>query len=116
MTEVEKLYSLAGVEKECKIHTIDWQSFKEYYYSPFTAEKQLELIKLLQRKNSYKFCFSSTNDNSEYLFFAYKDNTPVQELIVAGNKCYKEALAGFINTLWQDLTEEEQEQIREILK
>ena len=85
-------------------------------YPPFNSEKQLELIKLLQRKNGYKFSFSSTNDNSEYLFFAHKDNTPVYELIVAGDKCYEEALASFINTLWQDLTEEERKQIRGILE
>ena len=85
-------------------------------YPPFTAKKQLELIKLLQRKNGYKFSPSSTNDNSEYLFFAHKDNTSVQDLIVAGDKCYEEALAGFINTLWQDLTEEEKQQVKGILK
>lgn len=83
---------------------------------PFTAEKQLELIKLLQRKNGYKFIPSSTNDNSEYLFFAHKDNTSVQDLIVAGDKCYEEALAGFINILWQDLTEDEKQQVKGILE
>ena len=86
------------------------------FYPPFTTEKQLELIKFLQRKNGYKFSFSSTNDNSEYLFFAHKDNTPVQELIVAGDKYYEEALAGFINSLWQVLTLEEKQQVKGILE
>ena len=126
MTEVEELYELVGVEPRCNIYPTFYDCAKhphekcedcvEWEYPPFTAEKQIELIKLLQRKNVYKFSFSSTNDNSEYLFFAHKDNTPVQELIVAGDKCYEEALASFINTLWQDLTEAEQNEIKNILK
>ncbi len=134
MSKIEKMYENAGVEKEFEKPAIcvknpyitcngcmlyddkNGKCNNKKEYPPFTAEKQIELIKLLQRKNSYKFSFSSTNDNSEYLFFAHKDNTPVYELIVAGDKCYEEALAGFINTLWQDLTEEECKQIKEILE
>lgn len=85
-------------------------------YPPFTAKKQIELVKLLHRKKGCKIIFSSTNDNSEYLFFAHKDDTPMHELIVAGDKCYEEALASFINALWQDLTEEEKQQVKGILK
>lgn len=112
MSEIEKMYKTAGIKKI----ELDYPDNFEPFYPEFTAEKQLELIKLLQRKNGYKFSFSSTNDNSEYLFFAHKDNTPVQELIVAGDKCYEEALASFINTLWQDLTEEEKQQVKGILE
>lgn len=119
MSEIEKLYELANIKKQ-KFEGIasgDYPIAVGYEdYPPFTAEKQIELIKLLQRKNGYKFSFSSTNDNSEYLFFAHKDNTPVQDLIVAGDKCYEEALASFINNLWQSLTEEEKQKIKEILK
>ena len=134
MSEIEKLYENAGVEphkycyncfdnngkiikdsKDCPSRKSCCNSCDTPEYN-FTAEKQIELIKLLQRKNGYKFSFSSTNDNSEYLFFAHKDNTPVYDLIVAGNKCYEEALAGFINNLWQDLTDVEKEQIKEILR
>lgn len=124
-SQVKKMYENAGIEKSkcwddcntCTRTSYDKNiSYVKADYPPFTAEKQLELIKLLQRKNGYKFSFSSTNDNSEYLFFAHKDNTPVYELIAAGDKCYEEALAGFINTLWQDLTDADKVQIKEILE
>lgn len=120
MSEIEKMYENAGIEPIVRDNAIGRGYYIEHQrveeYPPFTAEKQIELIKLLQRKNGYKFSFSSTNDNSEYLFFAHKDNTPVYELIVAGDKCYEKALAGFINTLWQDLTEEEKQQVKGILE
>lgn len=133
MSEIEKMYKNAGVKTDrivcyrgfdnciyndfnCHCHNEKPCKDAAKIYPPFTAERQLELIKLLQRKNGYKFSFSSTNDNSEYLFFAHKDNTPVQDLIVAGDKCYEEALAGFINTLWQDLTEQERTEIKRILE
>lgn len=92
MSEVEKMYELAGVEKVCKIHTIDWQSFKEYYYPPFTAEKQLELVKWCCKK-CRRFYIYNINDI---------DN-------------FAENLAKEFNHYWQDLTSEEQEQIRSIL-
>lgn len=134
--EVEKMYENAGIntipqkvkdcnycyyyeeayDAPCYVCTADKCPFEKNIIPPFTAEKQISLIKLLQRKNGYKFSFSSTNDNSEYLFFAHKDNTPMYELIVAGDKYYEEALAGFINTLWQYLTPEEKQQVKEILK
>lgn len=114
MSEIELLYKNAGVGY--LMYVVATFPPVEYPQIDFTAEKQLELIKLLQRKNGYKFSFSSTNDNSEYLFFAHKDNTPVQELIVAGDKCYEDALAELINSLWQDLTEQERIEIADILK
>lgn len=49
-------------------------------------------------------------------FFAHKDNTPVYELIVAGDKCYDEALADLVNDLWQDLTDAEKVEIKNILE
>lgn len=89
MNEVEKMYENCNIKpkqegycdwdsdcpypdiihNECGDECPYWKYEDEVKYPPFTAEKQLELIKLLQRKNGYKFNFSSTNDNSEYLFF-----------------------------------------------
>ena len=97
MIEVEKLYELAGVEKECKIHTIDWQSFKEYYYPPFTAEKQIELI-LFYVNRGIPLEFEKTGDK----------NIPKEVLT--------NTIAGLACRLWHDLTEEEKNEIREILR
>lgn len=59
MTEVEKLYELAGIEKKlycdiCKAqeHALGLcaETKCDIFYSPFTAEKQIEIIKLLSNK------------------------------------------------------------------
>lgn len=101
MTEIEKMYKNAGVEPqykkrtECKdgytvghpcekgIACINCnRSVFEDVMPPFTAEKQLELIKWLSEDDTEKF---------------------------------EEALSGLINDLWQDLTDQEKEEIRGIL-
>ena len=134
MNEIEKLYENAGlsnmwveeyddkqiwhksynkmVESMMKIN--DWSrkvaievAKKECRKAspPFTAEKQLELIKWLAKRpltlliGRYKgkYYFGNSNFNSKADSF---DN----------------ALAIRINDLWQDITEEEKEQVRNILK
>ena len=84
-------------------------------YPPFTAEKQIELIKWLGELDMLEIIRTTREDkawiiNSEYGMSGnvYKHTSRM--------KSFEEALAGLINSLWQDLTEEEQEQIREILK
>ena len=105
MNEVTKLYENAGVEK-------DWNSTPyggiEEYYPPFTAEKQLELIKWLSKFNlrieqpdyakGYYFIETHTGIYSKFL--------PI----------FEEALAKLINSLWQDLTDADKAQIKEILE
>ena len=59
---------------------------------PFTAEKQLEIVKMI--------LFSTWWLNLKRLQFSEK---------------FDEGLAQMINDLWQDLTEEEKEQIRSVL-
>ena len=69
-------------------------------YPPFTAEKQLELFKWML-KNGY--------------------NVPIVVLnhgytLWNGQQEFEEALAEIVEDLWQDLTEAEQNEIREILE
>lgn len=106
MSEIEKMYELAGVEKEYKIHTIDWQSFKEYYYPPFTAEKQLEIMKFLLNKSVYY----DTDGDREYWFHVSDEikNSKYRE--------FNEAIAECVNKMWQDLRDYEKVQIKEILE
>ena len=89
MNEIEKLYINANVEDK----NINNQLYKALNYPQFTAEKQLEIVKCI--------LFSTWWMNLKRLQFAEN---------------FKEALAGLINDLWQDLTEEEKEQIRGILE
>ena len=128
--EITKLYSLAGVEKEfdylechrgtssicCPLMDNESERDEEcegcvnsskmqevYSYPPFTAEKQIEIIKWLAKrpltidKVDGEFEFSTGYKLSDF-----------------GN--FEESLAELINNLWQDLTESEQNEIREILR
>jgi len=104
MNEITKLYENADVKK-------DWNPTPyggvEEYYPPFTAEKKIELIKWIAKNKEecritydeeYKWCTQTDWQSS----FCY-DN-------------FSESLANLINSLWQDLTEEDKQQIKEILK
>lgn len=89
MNEIEKLYENARIEKICS--KLPYGGLREDY-PPFTAEKQLEIAKLI--------LFSTWWMNLKRLQFSEK---------------FDEGLAQMINELWQSLTEEEHKQIRNIL-
>ena len=118
MSEIIKLYENAGIKPYiyCSKPRLDCNAREtgnckkdcEYYsgeklFTPFTAEKQLELIKWLAKQP-----LTIDNVDGEFEFSTgYK-------LSDFGN--FEESLAKLINNLWQDLTETEQEEIRKILK
>lgn len=91
MDEIEKMMRKAKVKK-------DWNSTPyggvEEYYPPFTAEKQMSL----------------THKMWQILPNVY----PNFDLLV--DHSYGEMIATFVNNHWQDLTEEEHKQIKEILE
>ena len=75
-------------------------------FPPFTAKKQLELIKWLvvnkeiftiHYKHRFLYCCEEDRHSS-----ACQEN-------------FEESLAALVNVIWQDLTEEEKQQIKEIL-
>lgn len=121
MSEVEKMYENAGVKKEvipCPAKYYGYDCTRNNWddedcscdiegYPPFTAEKQLSLIKWIAEykeecrityEKEYKWCTQIDWQSS----FCY-DNFPA-------------SLANLINSLWQDLTEEEQQQVKGILE
>ena len=114
--EIEKLYELAGILKEClspcyinktwrKTHDCPNCDNRENY-PPFTAEKQIELIKWLGEWDytvRIDFHENECGIAIEYHSGNFQDNL-------------SEALASIINDLWQDLTETEKEEIRKILR
>ena len=112
MTEITKLYKLAGVEA---INIVEYGStyipnkieIDGKPYPPFTAEKQIELIKILTKKNAIG---TSLPLSDLYMFYFECRHYPRAYMT------FEEAIAECINYLWQDLTTEEQEQIREVLK
>lgn len=100
MTEIEKMYENAGVSKQEYRHN-NLVYKKEVKYPPFTAAKQIELIKKIGNINI-------DIDNGCYMS---------SEILEVEAHCdeLEETLAEFVNNLWQDLTDQEKEEIRGIL-
>ena len=102
MSEIEKMYENAEPNRNCNLykhftecpmkHT-QCEDCENFVYPPFTAEKQLEIVKMI--------LFSTWWINLKRLQFSEK---------------FDEGLAQMINELWQDLTEEEKQQVKGILE
>lgn len=111
MTEIEKLFENAGFpKKQCKDYscTVCEQYNNCEKYLPFTAEKQLKLIKWLGDTDYYINNIYKTTDTKEYCIEnCYYD--------MQSDK-FEETLAKLINKMWQNLTDQEKEEIRNILK
>ena len=108
MSEIKKLYENAGVEKKWK--PLPYGDIEEFY-PPFTAEKQLELIKWLIQKNFYDERIIRSNYEKTSFYCSYLDDYCESEEF----EKFEEALANVFNYFWQDLTDTEKEQIKEIL-
>ena len=113
MSEIEKIYKLAGVNKRCHANIkfddciYSPSDCGNYNYPPFTAEKQLELIKWLKDNRNFHTCGNwCTTLDSTGITVEHRD------------KKFEQALAGLINQLFiaHDLTEEQQQQLKEILE
>ena len=102
MSEIEKMYRNARVKKK-------WNSTPyggvEEYYPPFTAEKQIELIKWLAG------FYVHINNKGEVINISTGDG---YISYYAGNLA--DAIALYINSKWDNLTEEEKQQVKGILE
>lgn len=94
MTEIEKLFDNAGIEKDWK--PLPYGDIEEYY-PKFTTDKQLKIIEW----------FIS---NPWWLNLKSLDKTLDFSLD------FDEKLAKLVNRLWESFDEEEKEEIRRILK
>lgn len=102
--EIIKLYENAGIKPLCQIP--DGYCGIKNVYEDFTAEKQIFLLQwLLNRADLYlhkhKSDFTYSIASSNYAVNKYRD--------------FKKSIAEFVNKLWQSLSEEEKQQIKEIL-
>ena len=107
MSEVEKMYENAGIKKI----ELDYPDNFEPFYPDFTAEKQLELIKWLSTKELK--IRTNKQPYAVYVGVLGNDNTcfyGCQGLYL------EQTLAELINHLWQDLTDAEKQQIKNILE
>ena len=113
MSEITKLYENAGIKPLCQIP--DKYCGVQNVYADFTAKKQIELIKWLLY-----------NAKVDCLNMFYKDEENYLEISINCKNGYSYensfddnfeiAMASVINTLWQSLTSEEKQQIKEILE
>ena len=110
MSEITKLYENCNIKPKqegycdwdsncpyphlkCNNECPYWKDEDEAKYPPFTAEKQLEIVK--------QILFSTWWMNLKRLQFSNK---------------FDEGLAQMINEFWQDLTKEEKQQVKGILE
>ena len=104
MNEVEKMYENVGLFycNKCRHDSeLDCIYMCESKHPPFTAEKQISLIIFL----SYKY-----NKGLLINLRAIDKGIDIYDFELFG-----ECLAKLVNELWQDLSEEEHKQIKEIL-
>lgn len=112
---IEKMYELAEVEKlnKVSIHLNKAYNFefhetdtKSDFYPPFTDTKQLELIKWLA---------SEQNDVeiSWYSDIGFRINNFLDS---CEHKDFSQALAGLVCELWEDLSDEQKQEIKRILE
>jgi len=108
MSEIEKMYINAGVKK--KWNSTPYGGIEEYY-PPFTAEKQLKLIKWLSTKELK--IRTNKQPYAIYIGLLGNDNTC---FFGCEGLYFEQTLAELVNFLWQDLTEEEKQQVKGILE
>lgn len=116
MSEVEKMYRNSGIKKI----ELDYPDNFEPFYPEFTAEKHLELIKLLSKvtlADYFQFFFYEIKEEWVFRLFMITEMSCESAYTYEGrNKNFAEALAGLINAIWQDLTDTDKVQIKEILE
>ena len=106
---IQKLYKIAGVD----IADFDIYTLRDEY-PPFTAEKQLELIKWLVRKNDTNIEIANADNGTAWdICFDYHS---IGYTATCCDEDLDQALAGLINDLWQDLTDKQKQEIKEILQ
>ena len=115
MNEVEKMYENAGIEKVYEYvghypKTDENGIILPMVYPPFTAEKQIELIKWFVTNNAEL----ETLEITYYLNDCFQISSCTKSSHFETN--FDDALAGLINNLWQDLTDAERTQIKETLE
>lgn len=124
MSEITKLYENCNIKPKqegycdwdsncpyprlkCNDECPYWKYENKVSYPPFTPEKQLLLLQWIVNKTDLYLHRHKTD-------FTY--SIASEDIAVNKNKDFKESIAEFINTTWQDLTPEEKQQVKGILK
>lgn len=113
--EISKMFENAGfLKKQCKDYSciVCEQNNSCEKYPPFTADKQIELIKFLGSLKDY----TVETDKFKGVYYVGCREAGSNNKHWGSHNLFEEALAELVNDLWQDLTEQEKEEIRSILK
>lgn len=112
MNEIEKLYELAGCKKilcdctNCKktdcTGNVDQDTCVKLAYPPFTAEKQVELIKWISHHDG---CFK-----------VYLNSIEFGDTGFGSCFTFEESLAKAVSNFLMSATDKEKEKVREILE
>lgn len=105
MSEIEKMYELAGIKPYDKYNV-------NKLYPPFIAEKQIKLVKLLGSVRDY----TVEIDKFKGVYYVGCREAGSNDKHWGSSNIFEDAIAELINGLWKDLTEEERKQIKEILE
>lgn len=116
---IQKLYEIAGVEKRLDCKKCGAENFAlgqcaevncQATYPPFTAENQLELIKFIIK--SWDLILNHKGNRFNLCADTYK--TIIGTHI--SNEQFDQALASLVYELWQDLTDDQKQEIKRILE
>ena len=105
MNEIEKMYEKCNFEKSMGVGS-------PVVLHPFTAEKQLELIKICFDK--YERLEKVRGLKERCIIYHHFESNDYTEFVNC--ETWEETIAGLINNLWQSLTEEEKQQVKGILE
>lgn len=114
MNEVAKLYENAGIKPLCQIP--DEYCGMKNVYEDFTAEKQIAIIKLISKQGQVIIENWEEDNRGFNVTFRANSNLRYITMDCITRKTVEEALAQIVNDIWQDLTEAERTQIKEILE
>lgn len=124
MNEIEKMYEKAGFQKKRKC---EWDKDKESCfhsgfvtcdkctakiertYPPFTAWKQFDLFKLLMRHPKTELYCRYANDKYKLIMYT-------KDCCTSDMGSFENILASIVCNMWGLLSEEEKQQIKEILE
>lgn len=96
-------------------------AYNKEFYPPFTAEKQIELIKWLGKLDG-KLEINCTYNKEKFIFSFYfnrktdKNSDPIYPYSGLLDEDFDILIVKQINELWQDLTPEEKQQVKGILE
>ena len=90
---IRRMYRLAGTKEIRYDQVVEGHRVKYYAFPPFTPEKQLELIKWFGKNSIMKKVYDIYNRED-----------------------FSQALAGLVCEIWEDLTDEQREEVRGIIQ